>query len=210
MAELSPKTQLYTVEPAGFDDTRRSMAEGARVVNDPAARSFCDALLVPTPGELTFPINRRLLAGGFVVSDDEARAAMSFRVSDLETGDRAGRCGRFGGLALGPPGRARQDCGPDPIWRQRRCGNFSRDAGGGGFRPDLIAARPRTRQLSSAPRGRLVEARAVGSGCGGSRFNRPRGRYLGLQPAQRADQLRTRFHGQRLVGDVARHLRGLG
>ncbi len=84
MAELSPKTQLYTVEPAGFDDTRRSLAEGARVVNDPAARSFCDALLVPTPGELTFPINHRLLAGGFAVSDDEARAAMRYAFRTLK------------------------------------------------------------------------------------------------------------------------------
>ena len=84
MAELSPKTQVYTVEPAGFDDTRRSLAEGARVENDPAARSFCDALLAPTPGELTFPINRRLLAGGFAVSDDEVRAAMGYAFRTLK------------------------------------------------------------------------------------------------------------------------------
>ena len=88
MAELSPMTQIYTVEPAGFDDTRRSLAQGgaedARVVNDPAARSFCDALLAPTPGELTFPINRRLLAGGFAVSDDEVRAAMGYAFGTLK------------------------------------------------------------------------------------------------------------------------------
>jgi threonine dehydratase len=96
MAELSPKTRVYTVEPAGFDDTRRSLAqgeagggagggaEGARVVNDPAARSFCDALLAPTPGELTFPINRRLLAGGFAVSDQEVRAAMGYAFRTLK------------------------------------------------------------------------------------------------------------------------------
>ena len=84
MAELSPKTQIYAVEPAGFDDTRRSLAGGARVVNDPAARSFCDALLVPTPGELTFPINHRLLASGFAVSDDEARAAMRYAFRTLK------------------------------------------------------------------------------------------------------------------------------
>ena len=88
MAEVSPKTRVYTVEPAGFDDTRRSLAqggvEGARVVNDPAARSFCDALLAPTPGELTFPINRRLLAGGFAVSDTEVRAAMGYAFRTLK------------------------------------------------------------------------------------------------------------------------------
>jgi threonine dehydratase len=84
MAELSPKTRIYTVEPAGFDDTRRSLAAGARVVNDPAARSFCDALLAPTPGALTFPINRRLLTGGLVVSDAEVRAAMGYAFGNLK------------------------------------------------------------------------------------------------------------------------------
>ncbi len=93
MAELSPETQVYTVEPAGFDDTRRSLAKSAaaqsaagdvRVKNDPAAQSFCDALLAPTPGELTFPINRRLLAGGFAVSDAEVRAAMNYAFRTLK------------------------------------------------------------------------------------------------------------------------------
>ncbi len=84
LAELSPRTRVYTVEPAGFDDTRRSLIEGARVDNDPAARSFCDALLTPTPGELTFSINRRLLAGGFAVSDDEVRAAMGYAFRTLK------------------------------------------------------------------------------------------------------------------------------
>jgi threonine dehydratase len=88
LAELSPKTRVYTVEPDDFDDTRRSLVQvaagGARVVNDPAARSFCDALLAPTPGELTFPINRRLVAGGFAVSDDEVRAAMGYAFRTLK------------------------------------------------------------------------------------------------------------------------------
>ncbi len=84
LAELSPKTRVYTVEPAGFDDTRRSLAQGERVGNDPAARSFCDALLAPMPGELTFPINRRLLAGGFAVSDGEVRTAMGYAFRTLK------------------------------------------------------------------------------------------------------------------------------
>ena len=84
MAELSPKTQVYTVEPTGFDDTRRSLAKGTRVENDPAARSFCDALLSPTPGEVTFPINRRLLAGGFAVNDAEVRVAMDYAFRTLK------------------------------------------------------------------------------------------------------------------------------
>ena len=84
MAELSPRTKLYTVEPEGFDDTRRSLEAGTRVANDPAAQSICDALLAPTPGELTFPINRRLLAGGFAVSDREVRTAMGYAFRTLK------------------------------------------------------------------------------------------------------------------------------
>ena len=68
---------LYAVEPEGFDDTTRSLEAGTRVEARREARSFCDALLAPRPGELTFAINRRLLAGGLVVSDDEAALAMA-------------------------------------------------------------------------------------------------------------------------------------
>ena len=51
----------------------------------PGARSFCDALLSPSPGELTFAINRRTLAGGLTVSDREVAVAMAyaFRVLKL-------------------------------------------------------------------------------------------------------------------------------
>lgn len=71
-----PELPIYSVEPAGFDDTARSLAGGARQANPPGTRSICDALLAPTPGELTFAINRRTLAGGLAVDDDEVMAAM--------------------------------------------------------------------------------------------------------------------------------------
>jgi len=80
----SPGTPIYTAEPESFDDTRRSLAAGERVSNDPAARSICDALLAPTPGALTFAINRRLLKGGFAVSDTEVRRAMGTAFNDLK------------------------------------------------------------------------------------------------------------------------------
>ncbi|MFT5439052.1 MAG: threonine dehydratase [Alphaproteobacteria bacterium] len=69
---------IHAVEPKGFDDTARSLVSGSRESVDRDARSICDALLVPTPGELTFPINQRLLAGGVSVSDDQVRHAMAF------------------------------------------------------------------------------------------------------------------------------------
>lgn len=71
-----PHTEIIACEPAAFDDTTRSLASGQRESVDPAARSICDALLSPTPGELTFAINSKLLAGGRTVSDAEALGAM--------------------------------------------------------------------------------------------------------------------------------------
>jgi threonine dehydratase len=84
LAELQPQAEVYCVEPAAFDDTARSLAAGERLSNDPAARSFCDALLSPTPGELTFAINRRLLTGGLTVTDEEVRAAMRYAALNLK------------------------------------------------------------------------------------------------------------------------------
>jgi len=84
LAERSPATQIFCVEPEGFDDTGRSLAAGRRLANAPGAESFCDALLAPTPGELTFAINRRLLAGGLAVSDDEVARAMSYAFRTLK------------------------------------------------------------------------------------------------------------------------------
>ena len=78
MAELSPATAVHPVEPAGFDDTARSLAAGKRLGNDPAARSICDALLAPMPGELTFALNARYAAAGISVDDDAVRDAMRY------------------------------------------------------------------------------------------------------------------------------------
>jgi threonine dehydratase len=79
-----PGIAIYAVEPDGLDDTRRSLEAGERVANPAGARSICDALLVPTPGELTFALNRRLLAGGLAVSDEEARGAIAFAFRALK------------------------------------------------------------------------------------------------------------------------------
>src|SRR5690606_8308763 len=46
---LSPATAVLCAEPADFDDTRRSLAAGERLGNDPAARSICDALQAARP-----------------------------------------------------------------------------------------------------------------------------------------------------------------
>ncbi|MGE3829417.1 MAG: threonine/serine dehydratase [Parvibaculaceae bacterium] len=72
----SPSTRVFTVEPEGFDDHARSLKSGKRERNAKVSGSICDALLSPSPGELTFAINRALLAGGLVVSEAEAKQAM--------------------------------------------------------------------------------------------------------------------------------------
>jgi threonine dehydratase len=57
---------------------------GGRVANIDPAPTLCDALLTPTPGEITFAINRRLLAGGVAVADAEVRAAVRLAFQHLK------------------------------------------------------------------------------------------------------------------------------
>jgi threonine dehydratase len=80
----NPETEVRTVEPAGFDDMARSLASGKRERNAAMTGSICDALLQPTPGEITFAIARANLAPGLVVTDDEARAAVRFAFNELK------------------------------------------------------------------------------------------------------------------------------
>ena len=80
----SPATRIWSVEPAGHDDHRRSLASGQRESNAPGTRSICDALLAPEPGLLTFAINRQLLSGGLAVADEEVRAAIAYAAHTLK------------------------------------------------------------------------------------------------------------------------------
>jgi threonine dehydratase len=84
MRAQSPDIAVYAVEPDAFDDTARSLASGRREQVAAGAQSICDALLAPSPGELTFPINKALLAGGLTVSDEEVRVAMRFAFEKLK------------------------------------------------------------------------------------------------------------------------------
>lgn len=81
---LSPATKVYAVEPAAFNDHERSLQSGTRETNASQARSICDALLAPTPGEMTFAVNRHTLSGGVSVSDDEVKDAMRFAFDTLK------------------------------------------------------------------------------------------------------------------------------
>jgi threonine dehydratase len=79
-----PNAGVYTAEPEGFDDFARSLRSGRREENAPDARSICDALLMPHPGELTFAVSRARLAGGLAVPDSETRKAVAFAFSELK------------------------------------------------------------------------------------------------------------------------------
>jgi len=76
--QAHPQAQIWAAEPAEFDDHRRSFEAGERVANARLTGSICDAIITPTPGELTWQLNARQLSGGVAVSDDEALVAMAF------------------------------------------------------------------------------------------------------------------------------------
>ncbi|TAG29015.1 MAG: threonine/serine dehydratase [Rhodobacterales bacterium] len=73
----APGLTVRTAEPQGFDDMARSLATGQRQKNATTTGSICDAILTPTPGDLTFPILQRLAGQGATVTDDQALQAMA-------------------------------------------------------------------------------------------------------------------------------------
>lgn len=81
---LCPDTAMHAVEPEDFDDTRRSLASGKLEVNDPEARTICDALMSAPPGDITFAINRELLSDVLVVSDEEVKEAIRYAFRQLK------------------------------------------------------------------------------------------------------------------------------
>jgi threonine dehydratase len=80
----SPATQVWAVEPEGWDDTARSLAAGERLANDGKGLNLCDALLSMRPGELTFAVNQPRLAGGVAVTPEEVFRAMRFAFEALK------------------------------------------------------------------------------------------------------------------------------
>jgi len=76
LEKLNPKMIVRTAEPDNFDDIKRSLKSGKIERNTKTSGSVCDAVLTLCPGEITFPILRKLCGAGFSVSDDEAIKAM--------------------------------------------------------------------------------------------------------------------------------------
>ena len=70
------KTEIFSVEPKYFDDTKKSLLEKKIIENSMEHESICDALLANKPGEITFEINKKNLTSGFSVTDEEALIGM--------------------------------------------------------------------------------------------------------------------------------------
>ena len=81
---LSPQTHLIGVEPQNFDDHVRSREMGERVKIDNTATTLCDSLMTPTPGEITWSINERLVDEFLTVSELEVMHALSFAFKYLK------------------------------------------------------------------------------------------------------------------------------
>lgn len=77
-------TEIWLAEPKDFDDASRSLRAGERLKNPAGNDSFCDALLSPSMGELTFTTGSPLLAGGVSASDAEVAEAMRVAFAELK------------------------------------------------------------------------------------------------------------------------------
>jgi threonine dehydratase len=82
--EKHPDARLFTAEPAGFDDHMRSFRSGTRETNAAMSGTICDALMSPSPGKLTFEINRALIGEGVAASDEEVARAVAFAFRELK------------------------------------------------------------------------------------------------------------------------------
>lgn len=80
----APRAQIYTAEPEGFDDYARSLDSGKRERNERTSGSICDALLMSTPGSVTFPLNLGMGVRGVTASDAEAGRAVALAFHELK------------------------------------------------------------------------------------------------------------------------------
>ena len=80
----APHLRVRPVEPVGFDDVTRSLASGQIERNATQSGSLCDAIITPQPGDLTFPIMRRLCGPGIVVPEEDCLRAMALAFARLK------------------------------------------------------------------------------------------------------------------------------
>ena len=73
----APTLRARPVEPKGFDDVTRSLQSGQIERNPAVSGNICDAIITPQPGDLTWPILKRLCGPGLTISETEALQAMA-------------------------------------------------------------------------------------------------------------------------------------
>jgi threo-3-hydroxy-L-aspartate ammonia-lyase len=78
-----PRAAVIGVEPAGADDTYRSFRAGRRVSIE-TVDTIADGLRASQPGELTFPVNKRLLSDVVEVEEAAIIEAMRFCFTRLK------------------------------------------------------------------------------------------------------------------------------
>ena len=86
----APGFRVRPVEPQYYDDVIRSLETGERQFVTDYPPSICDAIVTPSPGELTFPIIKRLCKPGLTVTDDEALKAMGLALQRLKVAAEPG------------------------------------------------------------------------------------------------------------------------
>jgi len=84
LAADAPDMITRPVEPEGFDDAIRSLNSGQIVTNASQSGSICDAIVTPSPGEMTFPIMQDTCGTGVVVTEDEVLRTMAIAFQRLK------------------------------------------------------------------------------------------------------------------------------
>ena len=83
LSTLMPDFVTRPVEPEGFDDVVRSLKTGERQTNKKISGGLCDAIITPTPGELTFPLMKKYCGGGIVVTDEQVMKTIALAFTRL-------------------------------------------------------------------------------------------------------------------------------
>jgi threonine dehydratase len=98
-----PGCGVHVVEPVGYTDTGDSLEAGERRVLGSHPPTLCDGLRSPTPGALTFAINRRLLSSAHAVDDATVREAMALALEHLKVVVEPSGAVGLAALLSGPP-----------------------------------------------------------------------------------------------------------
>jgi threonine dehydratase len=80
--EINASIRVFGAEPEGANDTFLSMLAGERVAVQP--ETIADGLRSPKPGELTFPVLKRLVERILLVSDEELRETVRFLLTRMK------------------------------------------------------------------------------------------------------------------------------